>query len=96
MYSQYRAPRAAYLYLKYRLLWMQKYANYPLSNSNSIQRVYVLNGGFKQWISDYILESELVGNFNSKYWDEEFFPLTGRELFYNNDWKPHNPNQDQY
>lgn len=82
MYSQYRGPRAAYFYWSARRKW-------EMQNSCLFeQKIWILDGGFKQWISDYILDSSLVGNFDRLYWDEEFFPLTGREFFYNNDWKP--------
>eukprot|EP01083_Nonionella_stella_P170658 581278_1 len=83
MYSQHRGPRAAYWYWRERRKWENKY-----KNKLHTQRVWVLDGGFKQWISDYVLDCDLVCNFDAKYWDDEYFPLTGREFFYRNDWKP--------
>ena len=86
MYSQHRGPRAAFWYWKQRRKWEEKY-KHKLPNK---QRVWVLDGGFKQWLSDNILDSDLVTNYDSKYWDDEYFPLTGREFFYRNDWRPDN------
>ena len=86
MYSQHRGPRAAYWYWRQRRKWEEKYKDkLPYK-----QRVWVLDGGFKQWLSDNILDSDLVTNYDSKYWDEEYFPLTGREFFYRDDWRPDN------
>ena len=83
MYSQHRGPRCAYWYWKERRKWEIKYGD-----KLHKQRIWVLDGGFKQWISDNVYDEDLVCNFNCKYWDDEYFPLTGREFFYRNDWKP--------
>ena len=82
MYSQHRGPRAAFWYWQKRRNWERRYPQ-----KLRRQRVWVLDGGFKQWISDHILDGDLVANVQSKCWDEEYFPLTGREFFYRNDWR---------
>jgi len=89
MYSQHRGPRCAYWYWKQRRIWEKKYPN-----TLHKQRVWVLNGGFNKWVSQYVIDTDLVKNFERKYWDEETFPLTGREFFYTNDWKPPNVDDD--
>ena len=82
MYSQHRGPRGAFWYWEHRRKWERRYPRKLRK-----QRIWVLDGGFKQWIGDHILDGDLVANVDSKYWDEEYFPLTGREFFYRNDWR---------
>jgi len=86
MYSQHRAPRCAVKYWKSRRQWERKY---KLLHK---QRVWVLEGGFKKWLSSFVKDSTLVRNFEESYWECQTFPLTGTEYFYCNDWKPDDTN----
>ena len=50
--------------------------------------MWLLEGGFKKFLDNYMMDSSLVVNYDKNYWDSETFPLTGREFFYADDWKP--------
>ena len=64
-------------------------ARFPDRLKGNRQRVWVLDGGFKQWITDCgTYDPDLVCNYDGEFWDDDYFPLTGREFFYLNDWKP--------